>query len=66
MNLENFKDELTSQQQELKKLCLETKPSLQNQSKQQGVLQNLVLDLKPSNENQQGGAKIWVMIWEIR
>ena len=57
MKLENFKDELTSQQQELKKLCLETRSSLQNQIKQQGVLQNLVLDLKPSNENQQGGAK---------
>ena len=57
MKLENFKDELTSQQQELKKLCLETRSSLQNQIKQQGVLQNLVLDLKPTNENQQGAAK---------
>ena len=57
MKLENFKDELTSQQQELKKLCLETRSSLQNQIKQQGVLQNLVLDLKPSNENQQDSAK---------
>ena len=36
---------------------METRPSLQNQSKQQGVLQNLVLDLKPSNENQQDSAK---------
>ena len=57
MKLENLKDELISQQKELKKLCLETRSSLQNQIKQQGVLQNLVLDLKPSNENQQGGAK---------
>ena len=57
MKLENFKDELTSQQQEIKKLCLETRSSLQNQIKQQGVLQNLVLDLKPSNENQQDAAK---------
>ena len=57
MKLENLKDELISQQKELKKLCLETRSSLQNQIKQQGVLQNLVLDLKPSNENQQGAAK---------
>ena len=57
MKLENFKDELTSQQQELKKLCLETRSSLQNQIKQQGVLQNLVLDLKPTNENQQGATR---------
>ena len=57
MKLENLKDELISQQKELKKLCLETRSSLQNQIKQQGVLQNLVLDLKPSNENQQDSAK---------
>ena len=57
MKLENLKDELSSQQKELKKLCLETRSSLQNQIKQQGVLQNLVLDLKPSNENQQDSAK---------
>ena len=57
MKLENFKEELISQQKELKKLCLETRSSLQNQIKQQGVLQNLVLDLKPSNENQLVPAK---------
>ena len=57
MKLENLKDELISQQQELKKLCLETRSSLQNQIKQQGIFQNLVLDMKTSNENHQGAKK---------
>ena len=57
MKLENLKDELISQQQELKKLCLETRSSLQNQIKQQGIFQNLVLDMKNSNENHQGAKK---------
>jgi hypothetical protein len=58
IKLENFKKDLISQVQlELKKICLETRSSLQNQIKQQGVLQNLVLDLKPSKENQLGAGK---------
>ena len=57
MKLENLKDELISQQQELKKLCLETRSSLQNQIKQQGIFQNLVLDMKTSNENHEGAKK---------
>ena len=48
--LENNHEEVIFKQQELKKLCLDTRLSLNNQVKQQGLLQNLVLDLKPPNE----------------
>ena len=44
--LENYHEEVIFKQQELKKLCLDTRLSLNNQIKQQGLLQNLVLDLK--------------------
>ena len=47
---ENYHEEVTIKQQELKKLCLDTRLSLNNQIKQQGLLQNLVLDLKTPNE----------------
>ena len=44
--LENYHEEVIFKQQELKKLCLDTRSTLNNQVKQQGLLQNLVLDLK--------------------
>ena len=47
---ENNHEEVTIKQQELKKLCLDIRLSLNNQIKQQGLLQNLVLDLKTPNE----------------
>ena len=47
--LENYHEEVIFKQQELKKLCLDTRLSLNNQIKQQGLLQNLVLDLKTPN-----------------
>ena len=46
---EHYHEEVTIKQQELKKLCLDTRLSLNNQIKQQGLLQNLVLDLKTPN-----------------
>ena len=48
--LENYHEEVTVKQQELKKLGLDTRSTLNNQVKQQGILQNLVLDLKTPNE----------------
>ena len=47
---ENYHEEVIIKQQELKKLCLDTRLSLNNQIKQQGLLQNLVLDLKTPKE----------------
>ena len=57
-NFENFKEQSFSKQEELKKLSLETKYTLNNQIKQQGRFHDLILDLKTPKARMEEAAKV--------
>ena len=56
-SLQNLTEQFISKQEELKKFCLETRSTLNNQIKQQGQLYNLVVDLKTPNTGMTQTAK---------